>query len=108
MFDAVVFEDIKNRVIDDFKKGYEYRNHDNTKFNRRKHDFLIAKWEDRRNNQNVMDFTAYSDQSINDFMKSPQLFLSENPLPHEKVCENCCYNDRCLMNYYKALTLKER
>lgn len=108
MFDAVVFEDIKNKVIEDFKKGYEYRNRDNTKYNRRKHDFLIAKWEDRRINQNVMDFTSYSDEAINEFMKSPQLFLIENTLPHEKVCENCCYNDRCLMSYYKALTLKER
>lgn len=108
MFDVIVFEDIKNKVIEDFKKGYEYRNYDNSKYNRRKRDFLIAKWEDKRINQNVMDFTAYSDQAINDFMKSPQLFLIENPLPHEKVCENCCYNDRCLMNYYKALTLKER
>lgn len=72
-------------------------------YEQRKENFLIAQWENRRTNKKHMNFTLPDmDAQLTKYMNAPDLYPRHDALPHEKVCENCNFNEVCLRNYYNA------
>lgn len=100
-WDEIIFTDIENTVSNQLK-GFRFYSSNNNVYQRRKENFLIAKWGD--NGQNQMDFNKPNLENLMDvYMHSPALYPSRNELPHRKVCENCNYTAVCLRDYYDAL-----
>lgn len=64
----------------------------------KKRDFLIAIWKDLEKNKDYMKYDKTGSDIIA-YMESSKLFPSGSDIPHEKVCEECNYNELCL-NYY--------
>lgn len=107
-YDAVIFEDIKKNVKTDVEKALKnYKRNpffgysQNEQYKRRKKNFLLAKWDDS------MNFEDVSPQAVLDYMINDDLLLSVENRPHVKVCENCNYYADCLMKYYEGVRFKE-
>ena len=107
MFDDVVFKDIEKNVVEATNKSLNYRinNPDkrgnDRKYERRKTNFLSAKWE--VNGENMMKFDRPKEevgQEIKEYMVGEDMYTT---MPYKVICDNCCNNSKCLLSYYSRL-----
>ncbi len=105
-WNEAIFLDIERYTreqINRYNKKYNPNVNEETIYERRKENFLIAQWKDYNTNKKCMDFNKGNiDEKINSYMFSSRIYPYVNELPHKKVCENCNFREVCLRDYYNA------
>lgn len=86
------------------RKNYGNKKRDEL-YLRRKRDFLIAAWKDFEKNKNYMKFDK-TVGAVEQYLKSSRLSPNSSEHPHNKICEECNYNELCL-NYYLDKEVEE-
>jgi len=71
----------------------------NEDYLQKKRDFLVAKWKDLETSEEYMNYNK-SLLDVKEYMRASRLFPQGSERPHEKICEECNYNELCL-NYYR-------
>ena len=98
-------DDATLRDMDKFvRKNYGNKKREEI-FLRRKRDFLIAAWKDFEKNINYMKYDK-NEMDVEQYLRSSSLAPSSSVCPHNKICEECNYNELCL-NYYLDKEVEE-
>ncbi len=95
----VIFEDIKKSASDSLNKFFTIQD----KIERRKSNFLVAKWVDPDTHWTLNFEKADVPHRAMDYMNSDRLYPSKDEIPCKSICDNCNFENICLRNYYDAL-----
>lgn len=98
-FGDTVMIDIKDMAK---KQLQAYRGYTSEKIRRRKENFLIASWTDPVSHRKLDFEKDGTDIGIRVYFSESRVYPNSDELPFQRVCENCCYCDICLRNYYQA------
>lgn len=66
---------------------------------RRKKNFLVAAWSDQVSGEAYMDF-EFDENYFEEYMDTSSIYMDDEYIPYEKICECCNLEEVCLMNYY--------
>jgi hypothetical protein len=105
-WNEAVFLDIRNDTLKQLERASTMPF--DARYKRRKQNFLIAQWTDKKIGTTYMDFNKPGlTDKIKDYLTSVQIYPHRDDLPHKKVCEDCNFGEVCLRDYYEARTSPE-